>query len=98
MSTALRLLIVEDSEDDVIALVRQLRHGGYEPDFLRVDTSGAMEAALSGKEWDIIISDYNMPSFSAPAALNVLQQSGLDLPFIIVSGVTKCGPRSGCTG
>ncbi len=87
MSAALRVLIVEDSEDDVIALLRRLRHGEYEPDYERVDTSRDMEEALSRKEWDIIISDYNMPSFSAPAALQVLQESGLDLPFIIVSGV-----------
>jgi len=82
----LRVLIVEDSEDDALLLVHQLKRGGYEPAFERVDTPEAMSAALAKGTWDIILSDYTMPRFSAPAALALFKESGLDLPFIIVSG------------
>jgi len=86
MNTPLRVLIVEDSEDDTILLVRALRSGGYAPVFERVETPTAMTAALNQQEWDIILSDFAMPNFSAPAALALLKRSGIDLPFIIVSG------------
>ncbi len=87
MSKLLRVLIVEDSDDDAVLLVRELRRGGYDVAFERVDTPTAMNAALDSGQWDIIIADYSMPHFSAPAALTLLQKErGLDLPFIIVSG------------
>jgi len=87
MSRPLRVLIVEDSEDDTLLLVRELRRGGYDPTFERVDTPAAMKAALEQHKWDIVIADYVMPHFSGPAALKLLKEKGLDLPFIIVSGV-----------
>ncbi len=87
MGILLRVLIVEDSEDDTMLLGRELRRGGYEPMFKRVDTAIAMNAALEQQTWDIVLSDYSMPQFSAPAALRLLQKKELDLPFIIVSGV-----------
>ncbi|MBI3326006.1 MAG: response regulator [Nitrospinae bacterium] len=86
MSTPLRVLIIENSEDDAALLLRELRRGGYDPTCERVDTAEAMKAALTKQTWDIVISDYVMPHFSAPAALTLFQDSGLDLPFIIVSG------------
>ncbi|MGH7411491.1 MAG: response regulator, partial [Candidatus Methylomirabilis sp.] len=86
MGTPLRVLIVEDSEDDAALLVRELRRGGYDPEIRRVDTTAAMSAALDRETWDIVISDYTMPRFSAPAALSLFQERGLDVPFIIVSG------------
>jgi diguanylate cyclase (GGDEF)-like protein len=86
MGKRLRVLIVDDSENDVRLLLRRLTGGGFEPEFERVETAEAMAAALSGPAWDIIISDYSMPQFSGIAALELLKQSGLDLPFIIVSG------------
>src|SRR6185295_11526915 len=58
----------------------------YDVAFDRVETADSMQAALAGKSWDIILADYNLPEFNAPAALKLLQESGLDLPFIIVSG------------
>jgi PAS domain S-box-containing protein len=86
MSVPLRILIVEDSENDALLLLRELRRGGYKPDNERVDTAADMEAALEKRDWDLVISDHSMPSFSSSAALEILQRKGLDLPFIIVSG------------
>src|SRR5688572_1014176 len=84
--TPLRVLIVEDSEDDTALLLRALRRGGYDPVYARVDTAAAMLAALADHTWDIIVSDYVMPGFSAPHALSLLKERGIDLPVIIISG------------
>ncbi|MBI5746999.1 MAG: EAL domain-containing protein [Nitrospirae bacterium] len=86
MGIPLRVLIVEDSEDDKELVLRELRRGGYDPVHERVDTSEAMGMALDQQTWDIIISDYSMPNFNARAALEVLKARALDIPFIIVSG------------
>ena len=86
MGIPLRTLIIEDSEDDTLLIMHELKRGGYEPTYERVDTSEAMNAALDCQVWDIIISDHSMPNFSTPAALALLKGKGLDLPFIIVSG------------
>ena len=83
----MRVLIVEDSEDDTTLLVRELRRGGYEVTFQRVETAQELRKALDGSSsWDVVIADYNLPCFSAPAALTLLQESRLDLPFLVVSG------------
>lgn len=82
----MRVLIVEDSEDDMFLMLRELRRGGYTVEHLRVETSDAMETALEQQQWDIVIADYSLPAFSAPEALQLLQSRRLDLPFIIVSG------------
>lgn len=84
--TKLKVLLIEDSEDDAFLLQRELERGGYAVECERVQTGTAMKKALASREWDIVISDYRMPRFSAPLALNTLKESGLDLPFIIVSG------------
>ena len=86
MSKHLRVLVVDDSEDDALLVLRELKRGGYTPAYGRVDTTAAMKAALESQSWDIVISDHNMPHFSAPGALELLHDSGLDLPFVIVSG------------
>ncbi len=86
MSIPLRVLIVEDSEDDAILITRELRRNGYDPVFERVDRPEAFSAALARQTWDVIIADYFMPHFDGLTALKLLQKSGLDLPFIIVSG------------
>jgi diguanylate cyclase (GGDEF)-like protein len=86
MMTPLRVLLVEDSEDDATLLVRELRKGGYVPEFQRVDTGTDLEAALLHDSWDIIITDHNLPGFSSVAALAIIKRSELDIPVIIVSG------------
>jgi PAS domain S-box-containing protein len=86
MNTPLRLLVVEDSEDDAVLVLRELRRGGYEPIHKRVDTAEALSAELRGEAWDVVISDYVMPRFSGLGALRILKDSGLDLPFIVMSG------------
>jgi len=86
MGRPLRVLIIEDSADDTQLLVRELKRGGYEVEFERVETAEAMQSALTQKTWDLILSDYTMPRFNAPKALEVLKASGMDLPFIISSG------------
>ena len=87
MGVDLKVLFVEDSEDDTMLLLRRLRKGGYDPIWERVDTPADMEAALDGASWDLVISDHSMPAFSSSAALGLLRRKGfVDLPFIIVSG------------
>ncbi len=82
----LRVLLVEDSEDDAMLLCRQLVREGYELVIERVDTAEAMDGALERQPWDIVIADWRMPCFSAPEALELAKSKDLDLPFIIVSG------------
>jgi diguanylate cyclase (GGDEF)-like protein len=84
----LRVLMIENSADDAESLLQQLRRGGYDPVPQRVQTAEGMLAALAEKKWDLITSEYSLPQFSAPAALKLLRDSGLDLPFLVVSGVT----------
>lgn len=86
MSKPLRVLIIEDSEDDAELLAITLKRGGYQVVDQRVDTKTDLEIALSTQPWDIVLADYSMPQFSAIAALEILKERGLDLPFVIVSG------------
>ena len=86
---ALRALIADDSENDVLVLLRALRKAGYEPVHERVWTAPAMKSALERHAWDIVISDYEMPNFGGFEALQVLKESGQDLPFILVSAVVS---------
>ncbi|WP_126456167.1 PAS domain S-box protein [Sulfuriflexus mobilis] len=86
MATPLRLLLVEDSEQDAELLLRHLRKGGLEVLAHRVETGETMLAALSSEQWDLIISDYTMPCFSGLDALKLAREHGEDIPFIIVSG------------
>lgn len=83
----LRILLVEDSADDAELILRELADGGLSFDSIRVESAGEMMAALSADDCDIVLSDYNLPNFSAPAALSLLQSSEMDIPFIMVSGV-----------
>ena len=84
MTKPLRVLIVEDSEDDAEIIVYQLERGGYAPIYQRVDNADAMSLALEQQQWDIVLADHSLPRFSGTAALALLQEQGLDLPFIII--------------
>lgn len=82
----LRVIIVEDSEEDTKALLRELQRGGYDPVHVRVDGPAAMEETLARAKWDLVIADSGAPSFGAMGALRLLQREALDLPFVVVSG------------
>jgi two-component system, cell cycle sensor histidine kinase and response regulator CckA len=82
----LRALIIEDSEPDADLIIVELERGGYHVVWERVQTAEAMTNALQRATWDVILSDYNLPSFSAPAALDLLKTTGQDLPFLVISG------------
>ena len=82
----LSVLVVEDSEFDARMLVGLLKSGGFIPTFKRVETASEMVEALNHEKWEVILADYNLPEFSAPKALEVLRNTKLDIPFIIVSG------------
>ena len=86
MGNRLRLLLIEDSQDDAHLVLREVQRGGYEVEFERVETPEDMRAALAKQAWDLILCDFSLPRFSAPRALELLKESGSDLPFIIVSG------------
>jgi PAS domain S-box-containing protein len=83
---SLRVLMVEDSEDDVLLIIRELKKGGYNPVYERVETAAAMKKALQEKQWDIILCDYKLPKFNATSAIAVLKETNIDIPLIIVSG------------
>ncbi len=86
MGRPLRVLLIEDSEDDAALILRQLQGAGYVPAVRRVETPAAMHHALQQETWDVVLADWSMPRFSALFALEMLKSQGLDLPFIIVSG------------
>ena len=85
-SPVLRVLMVEDSEDDALLIIRTLNKGGYDPVYERVETAGVMLQALKDKTWDIILCDYKMPHFGGEQAIGLLKETNIDIPFIIVSG------------
>ncbi len=100
MGKPLRILLVEDSERDAALLLLYLRRGGYEPILNRVQNPIMMKAQLDSGDWDVVISDFNLPGFNAYAALKVLRESGRRLPCIVLSseiseaiiaGVTEAG-------
>jgi signal transduction histidine kinase len=87
MAQPLRVLMVEDNERDAALLLRELQRSDYQVTYERVDTPEAMSTALEcDPPWDVVIADFTMPRFSAPAALSLLKERAIDLPFIIVSG------------
>jgi len=85
----LRVLMVEDSPEDEELVDRELTKTGYRLTISRVVTAAGMRRQLAASDWDVIISDYNVPGFGALPALEVLRQSGLDIPFIVLSGVVS---------
>ncbi|HEX7926019.1 MAG TPA: response regulator, partial [bacterium] len=86
MAESLRVLFVEDSEDDLALLLRELRKGGYDPAHVRVETELALRAALDIQTWDLILSDFSMPMFDGIAAFEIARSLRPEVPFIFVSG------------
>jgi anti-sigma regulatory factor (Ser/Thr protein kinase)/DNA-binding NarL/FixJ family response regulator len=82
----LRALMVEDSEDDMLLIQRELVQGDFDLELERVETAPAMQAALERQTWDVVLVDYSVPGFGAVPALALLQATGLDIPFIVISG------------
>ena len=85
MSKPLRVLMVEDSEVDVLLTILALNKGGYEPTYERVEDAEAMRKALREKTWDVVLCDYQMPKFNSLAAIALLKEIAIDIPLIIVS-------------
>src|SRR5687768_2234356 len=86
MKIPLKVLVVEDSRDDAELLLWALKQSGYEPSYALVQNAQGMRTQLQKQAWDLVISDYVIPGFGGLAALKVLQEAELDIPFIIVSG------------
>jgi PAS domain S-box-containing protein len=88
MNKRLRVIIVEDSEDDALLLIRELRKGGFRLDQVRVQTADELKEALRKSNWDVVISDYMMPGFGGLEAFKIVRKYDRDLPFIVMSGKT----------
>ncbi len=86
MTRPLRLLMLEDDENDVLLVLHALRQAGYDPAHRTVCSRAGLQSALSDAKWDVVISDYSMPGFEAPDALAIVREVAPELPFIIVSG------------
>ncbi|MBE9568450.1 MAG: response regulator, partial [Proteobacteria bacterium] len=86
MSEVLRVLLVEDSENDALLIIRHLKKGGYDIQHARVFSQHDLDSALREQHWDIVISDHNMPNFSSDLTLSTVQKFNKDLPVILVSG------------
>lgn len=86
MEKTLRVLLVEDSEDDALLLERELKRHGYQPALRRVDCAAGLLHALQDPGWDVAILDHNLPGFSSEAALKMIREAELDAPAIILSG------------
>ncbi|MGA3279362.1 MAG: PAS domain S-box protein [Smithella sp.] len=83
---SLRVLMIDDSENDVLLIIRELKKGGYNPVYERVETAVAMKKALKEKQWDIILCDYKMPNFNAFSAIAILKRANINVPLILISG------------
>src|SRR5271165_1588505 len=86
MDRKLKLLIVEDSEDDCLLVVYTLRQAGLRCDYKRIQSAKSLREDLHSQDWDLIISDYSLPDFSAPEALSIVNEARMDIPFIVISG------------
>ncbi|MFH0802389.1 MAG: PAS domain S-box protein [bacterium] len=86
MDELMRILLIEDSEEDALLLEYEIKRKRKNFVCRRVDTLQGLIAALDEESWDVVLADYNLPSFSAPSALALIRSRGLDVPFIIVSG------------
>ena len=89
MGKPLRVLFVEDNPDDMELVLQELQREGYDPIYRRVDTDRDLRLALLDEEWDLVLCDWTIPGFDAPAALEVVKASHREIPFVIVSGTIE---------
>ena len=89
MTQELRVLMIEDSEDDALLLARELKRGDFDLQMERVDSAEAVTTAIIGRPWDLVLCDYSMPRFRGTDALSLIRATGLDVPFIFVSGTIQ---------
>jgi diguanylate cyclase (GGDEF)-like protein/PAS domain S-box-containing protein len=89
MSQPLKVLLIEDSEDDAQLVILELRRGGFKPEYVRVETAPELREALGQQKWDVVLSDYNLPEFDVQSGLAIVQETGMDIPFIIMSGFVR---------
>ena len=87
MNTSLRLLIVDDSENDTLLLIRELNRQGYQPNYERVCEIDALKTMLTSENWDLIITDHYMPGLNSGDVISTVKGMGCDTPVIIVSGL-----------
>src|SRR5690242_17012850 len=85
MATILRLLIVEDSEQDTQLLLQALRKGGYDPVYERVTSGAGLETALARQKWDVIVAEQNLLHYSGLSALDFVKENSYDIPFFLIS-------------
>ncbi len=91
MHESIRLLLIEDCEDDALLIIRELQRSGFDISWQRVQTAKSLQQHLKTDAWDVIISDYQLPGFSVTFALEILKNAQLDIPFIVVSGAIHDG-------
>jgi len=101
MVNDIKVLIIEDSKASVYYEVAQLKRSGFNVMYEQIENAEALRKALSNSKWDIILSDHEMPNFSSIEALQILNETGLEIPFIIVSDgieeeVVEEAMRAGC--
>lgn len=86
MRKSIKVLIIDDLEDDALLEIQELKYAGYAPEYKRVETKEQIIKAFSDFKWDVILCDFNMPTLNGLDVLNLYKDSGLDIPFIISSG------------
>lgn len=91
MGKPLKVLMVEDSERDSALLKLYLRRAGYDAELHRVETQGDLATQLQARAWDVVISDFNLPGFNAFDAMKMVQESGREIPFVVLSGEENPG-------
>jgi len=87
MEKSIRLLVIEDSEDDALLVVSEIRKSGNDPVFKRVESEQELIESLEAEQWDLVTSDYSMPGFTGIEALKIVKKHDIDMPFILISGV-----------
>jgi PAS domain S-box-containing protein len=86
LNKSIRILIIEDSEDDALLQLRKIKKEGYDPDYKIIKSIPDLKNALEHESWDIILSDYNLPGFTGLDVFHIFQSYHIDIPFIIISG------------